>query len=114
MAKKTTGKALIKWEDRFAKFAKEQAKGADLFVSKFISIRKGQLTYNGEKLKDNRFRCIIVGQIRLNTYYDPDVKFDENNPQTPICWAYGETPQDQAPEDNVPDKQSEACTGCPH
>lgn len=108
---KPQGKAVVQWDAEFAGYAKEAAKGMTVAAGKFISTKSGVLTYAGAKIPDNELRCVVIGSIFENAFYEGD--FDPDNPQSPGCFAFGVEKEEMAPSDTVPDKQSEACTGCP-
>lgn len=113
--KKKPGKALVKWDEEFANLAKETAHGATAGEGKFLSFRGGNLTFAGANIPDNELRCVIVGWMYHNAYYDPDVRYDPTNPQSPICYAFSTSPSDKEmePLDSVPDKQCNDCPSCP-
>lgn len=105
------GTAVVKWEDEFAGYAKETSKGMEVGGGKFLSTKSGVLTYAGGKLPGNELRCVIVGSVYENAFYEGD--FDPDNPQSPVCFAFHTEKDEMQPADNVPDKQSDACPGCP-
>lgn len=111
--KKPAGKALVKWDEKFAGLAKEATKGMVLPTGKFITIQAGQLMYGAVKIPGNSLRCVVVGSTYENAYYDPDVPFTAGEPTSPLCYAFGEEKDDMAPNDNVPEKQHDQCEGCP-
>jgi hypothetical protein len=112
MAKaKTPGKALVKWDEEFANLAKESTKGMTLPTAKFLSMRSGKLSYAGADVPDNELRAVIVGWIYENQFYDED--FDPDVPQVPACYGFGTDPDDMQPHEQAPDKQNDACAGCP-
>jgi len=111
--KKSTSKALVKWDEEFANLAKETTKGIEVGTGKFLSFNGGTMSFAGADIPDDEIRCVIVGWTHHNVYYDPDVRYDPKNPQTPLCYAF-DVDQDQiAPLDSVPEKQCDNCAECP-
>ena len=113
MAKKTTGTALVKWEEELKNYAKETKKGLKAAEGKFISFKSGKMTFAGSDIPDNEIRCVVVGWTHHNAYYEPGVRFDPKNPQTPICYSFGQDEGEMEPLDESPDKQCGACAECP-
>lgn len=112
MAKKQPGTAVVKWEEEFANLAKENAKNAKVSEGKFISFNGG-MSFAGADIEDDELRCVIVGWAHHNAYYDPDVRYDAKNPQTPICFATGTDEDTMEPHESSPDKQCGSCAACP-
>ena len=119
MAKKQeTGKALVNWSEEFAGLAEQSAKGAKVSEGKFISFSSGKMSFAGADIPSGELRCVVVGWIYANAYYDPDVPYDSKNPQSPICFAFSKSPDndtdEMVPHDESPNKQADGCAGCPH
>lgn len=57
------------------------------------------------------FKAIIVEFVSGNFYFDSPYVKGQVSP--PACFALGEDPDELVPSDNSPDKQSDACKGCP-
>lgn len=113
---KSTSKALVNWDEEFTNLAKETSKHAKVSEGKFLSFAGGRMSFAGEDIPDDEIKCIIVGWVYHNAYYDPKVRFDPKNPQAPICYAFDEAPPEDgnmAPLDSVPDKQCDNCGECP-
>lgn len=112
--KKQTSNALVKWEEQFAELAKEDAKNVSVSEgSKFLSFKNGDLSFEGEQIEDNELTMIIVGWSYVNTYYDPDIKYDAKNPSPPICYAFGRDEASMEPMAQAPEKQCDSCAECP-
>lgn len=109
---KKPGTAMVKWEEELANLAKDTTKDIESSSGKFISLRGGVMSFNGDKIPDNELRCVIVGVVNENQFYDE--KFDPNSAQVPACYAFGTKREDMAPTDDVFDKQNDACATCPH
>lgn len=110
---KKTGTALVKWEEEFANMAKETAKGVTESTGKFISFAGGRMSFAGADIPDDEIRCVIVGWVNHNTYYDPDVRYDPKNPQTPICYSSGVEADEMEPHADSPQPQHSDCASCP-
>ncbi len=80
---------------------------------KFLSFKSGQMSFNGEEIEDNELRCVIVGWAYHNAYYDPSVRYDPKNPQSPLCYATATSEEELVPHEEAPEKQASACLGCP-
>jgi hypothetical protein len=111
MAKKQTGKALVKWDEELANLAKDSAKGIELPAGKFISIKSGKLSFAGAAVPGNELRAVIVGWTHENQYYDED--YDPDVPQTPACYAFGTEKDEMEPHSQCARKQCEQCARCP-
>ena len=113
MAKKPTpGKALVKWDEEFANLSKETSKGIKSSEGKFISFKSGRMSFAGQDIPDNEIRCVIIGWTHHNAYYG-DEPFDPSNPQTPVCYSFGDEEEDMEPHADSPDKQCGSCAECP-
>lgn len=113
MAKKQTGKDLVKWDEELAKLAKQTKKGLKAAEGKFISFSGGKMSFAGVNIPDDELECVIVGWVYHNAYYDPDVRYDPKNPQSPICYAFGDDEDTMEPSDSSPEKQCGSCAECP-
>lgn len=112
--KKETGKALVKWEEEFANYAKETTKGASVAGDgKFIRFSGGRMSFDGADIPDDEIRCVVIGWCRHNTYYDPDVRYDPDNPDTPICYSFGVEEEEMEPHEKSPEPQCSNCGECP-
>lgn len=56
-------------------------------------------------------KFVIVDFVTHRTFYDR--VFDPKNPCPPACFAISVTPTGMAPPKDVPDRQSDQCSGCP-
>ena len=113
MAKKQeAGKALVKWDEEFANLAEQSAKGAKISEGKFISFARGDMSISGSTIQGGELRCVVVGWMHANAYYDPDIAYDPKNPQSPMCYAFGVEEDDMSPHEEAPNKQCESCATC--
>lgn len=65
---------------------------------------------DGSKTREP-LRLVVVDFNSRNEYYEGE--FDKNNPTPPACFAIGDIPVKLVPSANSPEKQSDACLGCP-
>lgn len=99
--------------ERLAKYAQQSAAVVvgDASGSGFVGTRAGVLTLEGKQLPDNKLDCIVVDFVRENHYYD--VPFDPNNPRSPVCYAFGDSPADMEPHSEAEKPQAANCASCP-
>lgn len=109
--KKTPGKEVVNWEEKFAGMAKDSMKGIDLPTAKWLSIKSGQLSYAGAEVPDNQIRCVILGWSYENQLYEG--RFDANNPSSPVCYAFGTDQDEMVPHEKAEDPKNDACATCP-
>lgn len=102
--------ALTKWDDELAKHAADVAGKEQLPTGSFVSIRGGQMSIAGNPVKDNRVNVVIVDHIYENAYYEGD--YDADNPQPPVCYAFGREEKEMAPHEKCSEPQNETCMGC--
>ncbi len=97
MAKTKTavpGTSLARWDEKLASMAK-QAKQAVSGIGgggNFISLKGGNLSYQGKVIPGNKMNVIVIDWCRENQKYD--AAFDESNPQSPDCYAFGLVTED--------------------
>lgn len=107
--------ALAKWEERLASLAKDSKKAVAGIGGggNFLSLRGGNLAYQGQIIPGNKMRCIVVDWVLENQAYEGG--FDENNPQSPYCYAFGRVKEDMAPDPEQVEKPVHpTCDGCPN
>jgi len=109
------GKGLIKWDEEMAKQA-EIAAGMEASSGggKFFSLKAGLLSYNNAPLPGNQMAVVILDGILENVHYAG--KFEEGNPSSPDCYAFGRDEKAMTPHPNVIEagtQQAEGCIGCP-
>lgn len=113
MAKsKKTGTALVKWEEELAGFAETTAAGITVGEGKFISFKGGRMSFGGADIPDDEFNGIIVGWTHHNAYYDPNIDYDPENPQSPICYAFGQDEDEMSPHADSKEPQCASCKDC--
>lgn len=108
---KTT--AVATYEDRLASMAQEATTQEESVSSgSFLSVRSGQMTYQGNPIKGNELDIIILDSILENCYYEG--RYDPDNPAPPVCYAFGRDEDDLKPHEKSSAPQHETCKGCPN
>ena len=75
-----------------------------------ISFRAGMVSYQGEPVKGNVLRGVIVGAAFVNAYYEN--KWDPDNIVNPNCFALSPDGENMVPHANVQSPISGNCTTC--
>lgn len=78
----------------------------------WISFKNGIMQYGGNPIKGNKLNVVIIHSIFENQLYAS--KYDPNNQQPPICYAFGETDKDLKPHPDSAKPQAESCETCPN
>lgn len=110
------GTSVVKWEEQLAKDAKMATSAVvGVGVGNFIGTRGGIMTYAGSPLKDNQMDGVVLDHLFVKAYYEGD--FDADNPDSPVCYAYGQvlpdgTMPDMKPHPNSTSPQNPTCEGC--
>lgn len=103
--------AVANWKEELTKLAVATAQ-AEKPSSNWISFKGAQMSLNGNPFKDNKVEWIVLHSIFENQLYGE--RYNPNNPQPPICYAFGETDDDLRPHKDSAKPQSETCEGCRH
>lgn len=113
MAKaKKPGTALVNWDEEMAKQAVAAKTMEDSTATgQFFSVRAGQLSFNGAPVPGNRMGVVILDAVMENVFYEGE--FNPDQPTSPTCYAFGRSLEELAPHEQVDDKQSDKCQGCP-
>lgn len=111
---KVEEKALIKWSEELAKYAEESVRTvAGIGGGKFVSIKDGTLTVDGSAIPGSRLACVVLDFVLENCFFSG--AYDEDNPQPPICYAFGRAQDEMGPHDAAPEPQCEGnCETCKH
>ena len=100
------------WQQRLAGMAKEAVEQESSVSSgQFIGLKSGQITWNGQPAAGNKIRAIVVDSILENAYYPG--KFDPDDPQPPVCFAFGRKEEDMKPHEDSLEPQAGTCDECP-
>lgn len=111
--KKTPGTAMTIWEEEMSAAVVAQGKAEEITGGfKAISLRSGILSIDGNAVDDNELTVVILASVHENQLYAGS--FDPDTPASPICYAFGSDEKTMAPHPDAPDKQADACKGCPN
>lgn len=108
---------LVNYSEEWAKQAQQYAAQEQLTGGTFLSTRGGTFKFGEETLPGNQVCAIILDAVRENTFYSE--KFDPDNAQAPICYAFGRGPDDEmGPHESMQadlsyfQPQHDTCEGC--
>jgi hypothetical protein len=100
------------WEKEMAAHAQQYAEAeAATGGGAWLSIRAGQLSFQGTPLPDSQLECVVLDYRFENTWYG-GVPFDADNPRPPHCFAIAKVEGDLAPHQDSHDPQHQQCKGC--
>jgi hypothetical protein len=88
-----------------------QTQEAEKPSSNWVSFKGGQLNINGNRMKDDKVPVVVIHSIFENQLYKD--RYDPNNPQPPICYAFGETDENLRPHADSAEPQNDTCETCP-
>lgn len=80
-----TGTALVNYKERFEKEAAEHA-AREARSAPRLSLRGGTFTL-GQQALGQRVIAVVLDSYFENSYYDPNIPYQEDNPMSPICYA---------------------------
>lgn len=114
MSEEKSGTEVVDYEALLAGLAKKAA-ASERPTSSTVGCRAGILTFNKEPIKGNKLDAIIIASSHSNLFYEN--AWDEDNPENPVCFAYGEE-DDSEENPMVPHPASSkiqhpTCKGCP-
>lgn len=115
-AEKTT--AVTTWEDALkarALIAKRVAKHASGGGGNFLSFKGGILAYKGNEIDGDEIDVVCLDAVMENQFYEG--AYDENQRQSPSCYAFGRDEEDMKPHPDVVaagTAQYETCADCPN
>lgn len=102
---------IVNYEERLAAMA-QAAQASERPSAGQISVRAGQLTYNGQPVAGNQLDAIVIASTHANLYYegvfDPDVQTN------PVCYAYSPDGKTMVPHPSASKPQHTDCATCPH
>lgn len=107
------GTAVATWKDKLKGYAKQAVAVADEAGSggQFISVKAGQLTYNGATVAGNKLKVVVLEGILENCFYLEE--YDPDSPASPVCFAFGREVDEMVPHEKSLQPQHETCKGCP-
>jgi len=110
MSEEKPGTEIVDYEKLLADMAKT-ATATERPSSSTLSFKSGIVALNGEAIKGNKISGIIIASTHANLLYEG--KWDPNNPENPVCFAYAQDGEDMAPHPASEKPQSETCAKCP-
>lgn len=109
-AKKTSGKSMTVFEEKMKQLA-AQAVGTEASVGgggTFVSTKSGVLSYNGAEMPNNEMDVVVLDHIIEYVYYGD--RFDPDNPQSPLAFAFGRDEDEMVWHTNsIPEYAGELC-----
>lgn len=103
--------ALVSWEDKLAAYATEAAAEESVVGGKFLSLKAGRLALDKVPCAGNKLDVVIVAHTTEYALYEG--KYDPNNPQPPVCYAFGKDEESMVPHEKAAKPQAENCATCP-
>lgn len=111
MSKKDT--AVAPWDAQLAQFAAEATKSMETVITgQFFSIKGGILSLGGVPVPGNTAVAVIAANTFEHAYYEGE--YDSENPQAPVCFAFGTDETAMVPHAKALKPQAEKCSKCPH
>lgn len=113
-----TGTEIVNYDKQWADQAAKYAEQEKLVGGTFISTRGGTLSVGEETMPGNQMAVIVLDVVMENTFYEG--KFDADNKQPPLCYAFGRSADEMAPHESMqidPEyfvPQANSCLECPH
>jgi hypothetical protein len=105
---------IVKWDEKFAKYAKETAEQVKSIGSGGIGVKfgRGTIAVGGTTVPGGKLVCVILGSCALNAWNKDE--YDADNPQPPDCYAFSIISDDDSmkPHEKAPMKQSDRCETC--
>jgi len=103
--------AVVSWEDKLAAYANEAAQEEPVFGGKFLSLKAGRLALDKVPCAGNKLDVIVIASTTEYALYEG--AYDANNPQPPICYAFGKDEQTMRPHEKSANPQHDNCFHCP-
>lgn len=116
MATKKTAKttSLVKWDEKFSKYAKEAKDQVANIGTSGLSVKfgRGSISIGDTPVKGGALECIIIGHCALNRWNE--AMYDADNKQPPDCYAFSliSDDPDMAPHPAATNKQADKCADC--
>ena len=106
--------SIVKWDEKFGKYAKEaKAQVANVGIGgTSVSFGHGTITVAGNVIKSGKLECVVVGSCALNKYYKTQYNADDKQP--PDCYALAviSDDPDMVPHPQAVAKQAAKCADC--
>lgn len=109
--KKST--SVVSWEAKLAKYAEDAVTQEEsVQTGAFISFKAGVISYQGNPVAGNKLQAVVLDSVLENCFFD--TPYDEDNPQPPVCYAFGRDDKEMKPHENSPKPQADSCKECEH
>ena len=105
------GTAVVDWQSQLSALAVATAE-AEKPSGNWVSFQGGRLKINGNLMKDDKVKAVVLYSIFENQLYQG--KYDSDNPTSPICYAFAETDDDLKPHPDSLKPQADSCAVCPN
>ena len=103
--------AVVNWEDQLAKYATEAVAEEPVFGGKFLSLKAGRLALDKVPCAGNKLDVVVIASTTEYAYYKG--KYDPNNLQPPVCYAFGKDEASMVPHEKASEPQHTDCSTCP-
>ena len=103
--------AVVSWEDKLAAYAAEAVAEEPIFGGKFLSLKAGRLSLDKVPCAGNKLDVIVIANTTEYGLYEG--KYDPNNPQPPVCYAFGKDESTMVPHEKAAKPQHTDCATCP-
>ena len=104
--------SIQKWDEEMARLATAAADiEKNVGGGSFLGTQGGILTYKSTPVPNNNIDVVVVHHIMENSFYEGT--FNPNNPQPPVCFAFGEDEDSMTPHEKATKPQHENCKECP-
>ncbi len=113
--KKAVTTAIVPWEQKFAKYAKAAVEQEKSIGGGGLNLKfgPGTITVAGGTIPGGRAEVIVLGSCFENSWYG-SAAYDPDDPQPPVCYAFGEAAEEMVPHADCQDPQNpEGCATCP-
>jgi len=113
--KKKPGKALVKWDEKFASYAKAEKQQVATIAGGGPTVKfgPGSIIVNGGQIPGAKLECVIIASCAFNAWYGGR-PYDPDDPQPPECYAFAEVASpDMTPHKECQSPQSKTCGECP-
>jgi len=105
--------AVQKWDEELAKYAVQAAAQEEsTAIGSFFSLRGGQLSFADSPIPNNQMAVVIIDSIIENVFYPG--QYNPEEPQGPMCFAFGRLEKELIPHESVTEAQSDDCVTCPN
>lgn len=105
------GTAVASWQEELNQMAVATA-AVEKPQGNWVSFKGGQLVIGGSPMKDNKVPVVVIHSVFENQLYAN--KYNPNDQQPPICYAFGEDDTDLKPHPESAKPQAESCAVCPN